>query len=90
MNKAPHHPPVHPEASLRDAGLHDLLADLFRLGPAPTRSRELFAGSITLILLGVVIGVVQPGPGAAAVIGAVVLGHLAIRWALGVRMWRQR
>ncbi len=75
-------------AGLREASLHDLIMDTMRLGPAPTRSRELFVIVIAAVLSLVLIGVV--GWPVGYIVAAVVTVHLAIRWVIGVRRWGSR
>lgn len=79
--------PVHPEATFRQAGLDELIKDVSRLGPAPNRSREVFASLVNIALVVALIAILQPAPIlAAAVAGAIGL-FTAIRWIAGTRKW---
>jgi hypothetical protein len=90
MNNAQTNHSVHPEASLRDAGLDDLFRDVMRLGPAPNRSREAFVSVVTIVLLGAFIAITQPAAPAAGVMVGAIAAYLAIRWVLGLRKWGAR
>ncbi|QNG20125.1 hypothetical protein G4H71_13825 [Rhodococcus triatomae] len=90
MNNASTRPRVHREAGLREAGLHDLLMDAFRVGPAPTRSREAFVVVLTLVLVGLIVALLQPEPVVAAIGGTAIAAYLVIRWIVGTRKWGQR
>ncbi|WP_132992588.1 hypothetical protein [Gordonia zhaorongruii] len=75
----------------REASLHDLLIDSCRIGPAPTRSREVFVITVSLVLSAVVLGVL--GASAIGYIGAysIIAVYLAGRWIYGERkVWTNR
>lgn len=68
----------------------NVLTDLMRLGPAPTMARELVTLVINLALLGVLYLVISDSsPGVALVVVAVVGGFLAIRFLIGMAIWKQ-
>jgi hypothetical protein len=83
-------PPVHRETGLQGLNVGNLIVDASRIGPAPTRAREALVVVVFLVLVGVVLGILQPGVASAAVAGAVLVGLFAIRWAVGTRKWGQR
>lgn len=88
MDHTAHTPRSPRPAGLREASLHELLMDTMRLGPAPTRSRELFVIVIAVVLTLVLIGIV--GWPVGYVVAAVMAVHLVIRWVVGVRRWGSR
>ncbi|CAM3839927.1 MULTISPECIES: hypothetical protein [Tsukamurella] len=61
--------------------------DAVRLGPAPTRSREIFVIVITVVVLAAGFVAFQPPAALAAVVAAVIAAHMAVRWVLGSRKW---
>ncbi|WOC12300.1 hypothetical protein MP11Mi_13850 [Gordonia sp. MP11Mi] len=71
--------------------MHDLFVDCCRLGPAPTRSREVFVIVTTAILLAVVFVVVRPSPLFIVAVSVVVVGFMGARWTVGERKhWNAR
>ncbi|WP_336819753.1 hypothetical protein [Gordonia sp. MMO-8] len=80
-----------PEPGLLDASFHDLFMDCCRLGPAPTRSRELFAIGVTAVLIGLVLVIVQPPLAAGAFAVGIAGAFMAVRWGIGTRdKWTRR
>ncbi len=79
------------EPGLRDASAHDLFMDFCRIGPAPTRSRELFVLVVTVVLIALVLSVITPPLGAALVAVGIVAVIMALRWVAGSRnRWTTR
>lgn len=87
MNTTPSNRPVHPEPGFRDAGIDELIKDVSRLGPAPTRSREVFVTIVTVVILAAGILILEPEPAVAAAIAGAGVLYTAIRWVLGTRKW---
>lgn len=76
---------------LREATLAELALDLCRLGPAPTRSRELVVIGVTAILLAVLFAVFAPSAPAMIIVSLAIVAYLAVRWTIGARStWRTR
>ncbi len=82
-------PDLHQTGS-HDINFSNLLTDSARIGPAPTRGREIAVIVLTLILLAVVAAVVAPGVIATAIAAVVVVVAFAARWAVGTRKWGKR
>ncbi|GAA4670177.1 hypothetical protein GCM10023197_26980 [Gordonia humi] len=71
--------------------MHELFIDCCRLGPAPTRGREVFVIAATAVLLAAVLIAVQAGLLFAATAGAIVAAYMIGRWAYGERtVWAAR
>ncbi|WP_420041547.1 hypothetical protein [Gordonia sp. MP11Mi] len=84
-------PAVRRPPGFREASMHDLFVDCCRLGPAPTRSREVFVIVTTAILLAVVFVVVRPSPLFIVAVSVVVVGFMGARWTVGERKhWNAR
>lgn len=73
-----------------DSPLSNLLLDAGRIGPAPTRSREVAVLLATIIVAAVLLGIAQPGAGIAAAAITVLIVVMAVRWAVGTRKWASR
>lgn len=84
------HRPEHPPAAPSNGGLHDLLVDSCRLGPAPTRAREGAVIIATVVLVALVVVLLRPPLVLAAIVTGAVALHLAVRWVLGTRKWDRR
>lgn len=87
----PHTDHPRPAAGLRDASLHDLLVDCWRLGPAPTRSRELFVHAVSLLLIAIVFVILKPAVGFMIAAVGIVAIFMGVRWFIGTRTtWAKR
>lgn len=69
----------------REASMHDLFADCCRIGPAPTRSREIFVIATTVALLAIIFVIVGASPIFIATASIIVAVYLIGRWVYGER-----
>lgn len=93
MTTADHHPEssTRPPAGFRDASMHELFVDCCRLGPAPTRSRELFVIGVSAVLLAVIFALLAPTAGFVLVVTVLVGLYMVGRWVVGTRTtWADR
>ena len=75
----------------RDASMHELFVDCCRIGPAPTRSREVFVIVVTAILLAAILIVVSAGPLYVLTASVIVAAFMVGRWVHGERkVWTPR
>lgn len=75
----------------REASLHELLLDGCRVGPAPTRSREVFVIALTAALLVIIFIAVQASALFMATASGIVVVYMAGRWVYGERnRWNVR
>lgn len=83
--------PTRRAPGFREASMNDLFIDCCRLGPAPTRSRELFVIATTVILLAIIFAVVQASWIFITMASVIVAVYLAGRWVFGERnRWNLR
>ncbi|NLG47738.1 hypothetical protein [Gordonia sp. (in: high G+C Gram-positive bacteria)] len=93
MTTADHHPEssTRPPAGFRDASPHELFVDCCRLGPAPTRSRELFVIGVSAVLLAVLFAILTPTAGFVVAVTCFVVLYMVGRWVVGTRTkWAKR
>ena len=76
---------------LRDASANEIFMDMWRIGPAPTRSRELFVMLVTVVILAALLFVFSANVFGFVVAFVLIALVFAVRWFVGVRtVWADR